>query len=500
MKQLFFIISSVFSILIFSCREDFEMKTSSGNELTFSKDTVYMDTIFSNISSSTYTLKVYNKSDENISIPNVYLKKGTLSKYRISLDGMSGKSFTNFEILAKDSAFIFIETTVDIKKETNAKEFLYTDEIVFQSGTNKQEVNLVSLIKDAVFLYPQKLSNNQYESITVNDQEVYGFFLDENDPTNGNELHWTNEKPFVIYGYAAIPPNKKLTIEEGTQVHFHDNSGILTFPTAEIEVNGTVTNPVVFQGNRLEPAYKEIPGQWNTILLAPNTKGNFKNTIIKNANIGLFINTKSDIVKLENIQIYNCAAYGLVGQAAKIEGKNIVTNNIGQTALALTYGGNYNFYHSTFANYWKRSGHTAVAIDNGDGSAEFALEANFYNSIIYGNTPESLLLKASENQQNFNIYFDHCMIKFIDSFQQVSNKYPYLFDNQAKFNQCLIARTNNEFAPYFENIEKNKMAITQKAISLIGRANPLTTVLYDIEGNLRNSPADLGAYKHKVIE
>jgi hypothetical protein len=34
------------------------------------------------------------------------------------------------------------------------------------------------------------------------------FYLDENDPVNGNELVFTNQKPYVIYGYAAVP--KKL--------------------------------------------------------------------------------------------------------------------------------------------------------------------------------------------------------------------------------------------------------------------------------------------------
>jgi hypothetical protein len=34
--------------------------------LIFSKDTIYLDTVFNNIGSSTYTLKVYNKSNKDI--------------------------------------------------------------------------------------------------------------------------------------------------------------------------------------------------------------------------------------------------------------------------------------------------------------------------------------------------------------------------------------------------------------------------------------------------
>ena len=50
-----------------SCRKDFEFSPSTGN-LEFSKDTVYLDTVFSNIGSSTYNLKVYNRSNEDIVI------------------------------------------------------------------------------------------------------------------------------------------------------------------------------------------------------------------------------------------------------------------------------------------------------------------------------------------------------------------------------------------------------------------------------------------------
>ena len=61
------------AILWSSCRKDFEYQESSGN-LTFSKDTVYLDTIFTTIGSSTYTLKVYNPSHTDIQIPSITLK------------------------------------------------------------------------------------------------------------------------------------------------------------------------------------------------------------------------------------------------------------------------------------------------------------------------------------------------------------------------------------------------------------------------------------------
>ena len=82
-----------------SCRKDFEFSPSTGS-LTFSKDTVYLDTVFTNIGSSTYNLTVHNRSDNDISIPSVRLALGETSNYRLNVDGVAGKSFENVVLLA----------------------------------------------------------------------------------------------------------------------------------------------------------------------------------------------------------------------------------------------------------------------------------------------------------------------------------------------------------------------------------------------------------------
>ena len=118
----------LFILMWSSCRNDFEFEPSSGG-LEFSKDTVYLDTVFSNISSSTYTLKVYNRSDKDILIPNISLSKREASRFRLNIDGstgssgnLEGKVFEDVELLAKDSLYIFIETTIDISNQSNSNE------------------------------------------------------------------------------------------------------------------------------------------------------------------------------------------------------------------------------------------------------------------------------------------------------------------------------------------------------------------------------------------
>ena len=110
MRPIIFLFFTGILLSLCSCRTDFETLASTGN-LGFSKDTVYLDTVFTNIGSSTYTLKVYNHSKNDITVPIIKLKNGLTSKYRMTIDGMQGnqgKVFDNVTLLAKDSLYIFI--------------------------------------------------------------------------------------------------------------------------------------------------------------------------------------------------------------------------------------------------------------------------------------------------------------------------------------------------------------------------------------------------------
>ena len=108
MRQFLLFLGLIATFCFTSCRNELDFESSVGN-LSFSKETVYLDTVFTNIGSSTYTLKVYNNSNKNISIPNVRLGKGQASNYRLMVDGVPGKEFENVELLANDSMFVFIE-------------------------------------------------------------------------------------------------------------------------------------------------------------------------------------------------------------------------------------------------------------------------------------------------------------------------------------------------------------------------------------------------------
>lgn len=494
------------TLLIFSsCRKDFTAVLSSG-KLSFSKDTVYLDTVFTNIGSSTYNLKVYNKSNKNISIPTIALGRGENSFYRLNVDGIPGKVFENVEILANDSLYIFIETTINYNQITNP---IYTDSIVFDNGTNLQDVKLVTLVKDAHFLFPSKNANGFIETINIGINaagegiNVNGFFLNDN-------TTFTSEKPYVIYGYCAVPSGKTLTVEAGAKIHFHSNSGLIVSKNATLIVNGELNNAVVFEGDRLEATFNEIPGQWGAIWLRAGSKNNkIKNTIIKNASAGIISDsigsTTSPTLTIKNSQIYNSSSFGILGRETNIYGENLVINNSGQTSLACTIGGTYNFIHSTFANFWNRSfrQYPSVLVNNfftySNNNKQIVekrdlFAANFTNCIIEGNSNIELLIDKVAGTV-FNYSFKNNMIRFNDSNRSYSAIETYNFADTNHF----IANIFNG-NPHFKSPYKNQFIMGQNSEGIKKAASEGTLLVpKDILGITRTIPADIGAYQHIIF-
>lgn len=497
MRLFLAIISLIFLFLTGSCRNDFDFVRNNGN-LEFSKDTVYLDTVFTNIGSSTYTLKVYNRSNNDIIIPSIRLGQGQNSNYRLMVDGMSGKIFENVELLAKDSLFIFIETTIDYNQFANSETtFLYTDKIEFDAGNNYQKVELVTLVQDAVFLYPNRNINGEYENLVIDgiDEPIYGFLLDENDPTNGNELIWNNQKPYVVYGYAAVPSGKTLQIEEGAKIHFHNNSGIIVAQNGSINAQGSIDNPIIFEADRLEPQFSEIPGQWGGVWFSSGSNNNtLNNTIIKNATFGIMADLSE--LSLNNVQIYNMSHFGILARSATINGFNVVINNCGQSALACTIGGNYSFTHTTIANYWNGyRQYPALVIDN---TLELQngyvpMHASFENCIIFGKNNIELSLNKAENSV-FISNFANCIFRFIDYNNQFANNPLYDFNNQSMYTNCIVAKNSFEYKIDFVNPEKNNLQILNSS-NAANTANANFNHTLDILGNPRNGTSqDMGAY------
>ncbi len=512
--HLYFFITVIFLCLWSSCRKDFDFLPSTGN-LQFSKDTVYLDTIFTNIGSSTYNLKVYNTSKNDIVIPTLKLAQGESSNYRLNVDGMPGKVFDNVKILAKDSLYIFIETTVNIADLSNEKEYLYTDKIEFDSNSNLQTVELVTLVKDAIFIYPDRDETTKViETLKLNiDGEIIETNLQGRELLP-DELRFTNQKPYVIYGFAAVPNNQALVVDAGARIHFHNNSGLIVTNGASIQVNGTLSsdterleNEVIFSGDRLENDFENTPGQWGYIwLMEGSTNNKINYTTIKNATVSVLCDgnpTDNTKLQLSNTQIYNSSNFGVLARNTNITAINSVINNSGLSSFAGTFGGRYNLTHCTIANYWTNSAsrqYPALLLNNFLNTDPDTIlvtdlhEANFNNCIIYGNnTTEFLLDEIEDTNVSFNFKFTNCLIRFkkdANTTNFTGNKYN--FDDTTHYQNSIFNSTPDFFKP---NENKLIIGINSAGINM-GLSDFATLVPTDILNVNRTQAPDIGAYQH----
>jgi hypothetical protein len=306
----------------------------------------------------------------------------------------------------------------------------------------------------------------------------------------GVDTTWTSDLPIVIYGYAVVDSTGSLTIDAGTNVHFHNGSGLWIYKGGSLKVMGTQEEPVYFQGDRLEDFYSDLPGQWDRIWINEGAVDNEINwAVIRNGFIGLQLETLQEFmgnqIFLNNVIIENMSGAGILTRYYFVAGQNCVIANCGQYALALTLGGGYDFRHSTIGNYWQYGIRNTESvfmnnyfIDQNNQVVAYPFFANIANSVIYGNQREELVLDDSVGE--FLYTFDHCLLKTEIDIAQDTN-----------FKSVII----NE-DPLFIDVTMNNLQ-PDSLSPVIGAGNPdiANTVPFDLNGNSRTDRPDIGAYQ-----
>ena len=494
-----------------ACDYDLSFSPAQTQDIRFSSDTVYLDTIFTSIGSSTYNLRIYNQADHNIKIGSIRLDQGSDSQFRLNVDGMHGQDFNDIEVLANDSIYVFIETTVDIKDyAANAPEFLYNDQLL----VDEQTVELITLVKDAIFLYPKREDGFKEMIPLGTDEEgnafgIEGFYLED------NELIFTNERPYVIYGYAGVPSEKTVRFEAGARIHFHDNSGLIAAESSSVHVLGEQSadaemqeGEVIFEGDRLEPFFENIPGQWGAIwLTAGSTNHIFRHATIKNASVGILMDyndeTENPTLVLEQTQIHNSSAVGLWAKTGHVRAVNSIFGNAGNASFFGNIGGSYEFTHCTFANYWNRSFRSTPAVILNDyvqisETEDFVMpleKAVFANCIIDGNqTVEFGVEQKGDQELSFSL--DHTALRFSTADETIYENPYYDFSSSTLYPKLIL---NKQTA--FHQPSTNDFRISQESEVIgLGKSTHAASVPEDLNGVDRTNLPDLGAFQHLIFE
>jgi hypothetical protein len=480
------------AITFFDCRKN-KITPDPKAKIEFSQDSVLFDTVFTTIGSATQNIRIRNKNNQAVKI-RVELQGGSTSPFIINVDGQKGISFSDIEIAANDSIYVFIQVNVN---PTNANTpVIISDAIhVFVNG-NTQTLPLEAWGQDAYYHFAKdavKFKDGSYFTYSTVDTLVSSY------TQNGKVYTWKNDKPHVIYGYLVVDSLQKLIIPEGTKVYMNYRAGVWVLPYGEIQVLGTKGKEVVFQGARREKDYADEPGQWDRIWINEGSDNNVINyAIIKNGFVGVqaevFGNTVGGPGKLRltNTKIQNMSKWGLFGLAYKIDAGNTIISNCQEHSLNILYGGQYFFYHCAFTNFWEKDKareKPAININNYTPNQILPNVVYFGNCIIDGKRNEELNFDTkTSNDTNIVQFmkFNNCWIKTTASVSDATRYYNVRTGTTSLKYKDL---SNYKFEP-----ETSESRI--KDFDNNTAKDDARQFLRDIEGVVRNTnnPITIGAY------
>ena len=469
----FFVILFVSLALFLSCQPERSFIEDSDAKLNFTVDTVFFDTVFTTIGTVTKSFRIKNSHNHYIKIDNISLAGGNSSVFRMNVDGVPGIRFSDIEIAPKDSMYVFVEATLDPNASPDILRI--EDSIVFITNGNLQDINLVAWGQDVHF--------------------IKGGWIDE--PTI-----WPADKPYLIVDYLYVDSLASLSMDPGVRVHMHNDA--IIYVDGTLEVNGTLEEPVSFQGDRLEEFYKDKPGQWGFIYLAENSHGNtVEHAEIINGTMGFLISASPESGLLPDLEIRNTlinhmSSNGIYALNAKVDASNLVIGDCGGSCAGLIYGGSYDFTHCTFYNAWpswysNRQLPALFMADyfvNYDDDGKLILykggvyeKAEFRNSIIYGNSRMELVIDSYDDLQ-MNYIFDYCLTRIdTDSIDYTTDP---LFSN-------IINNEDPRLVSVPDTLSLDSVSVAIDA----GLASYAVGVPFDFEGKNRldDDAPDLGAFE-----
>lgn len=483
-----FFITICLSVSFMSCKKD-KFLTDPSATLHFSQDSILFDTVFTTIGSTTRNIRVINKHNQKVKISSVRLEKGQSSNFFLNVDGTPGRLVQDVEILANDSIYIFVQ--VNVNPTSALSPLIIQDKILFDVNGNQQSVELEAWGQDAHYHFPTTAIQYKdgylpYSTVSANSNTTVVW---------GGGTGASDNKPHVVYGWLVVDSTQKLVINAGVKVYFHQNAGLWVYRYGTLQVNGTQGNEVVFQGDRREADYADMPGQWDRIWINEGHTDNYINyAIIKNNFIGIQASILSNPnqptkLKITNTIIKNCSKWGLFTQYFSVWSGNNVIANCKEYCAAITMGGNCTFLHTTFANYYNqeggRGGQPCVYVGNNDGTQDWPIDSVYFaNSIIDGSQGGELemAITSSTLSPGQLCKVTNCLIKGSMPTTTLITNTNNLFNANAAFDN-----TNN----YNFEIKNNSAA---KGLGDGVFISPYPFLNQDIKGNLRNSPSDAGAY------
>lgn len=344
------------------------ISTSSTDLLTFSRDTVSFDTVFTDLGTPTARLVVSNPAKKGVIVSSIRFRNPD-SRFRVNVDGMAGTEFRDVEIRGRDSIYVFIECYIP---ETEGNEPQYTeDALEFVTNGVTQSVTL--------------------EAWGQNVTRLHGLTVD-------SSTRFTAERPYVVFDSLIVAPGAVLTLEPDVKLLFHDKAYMRIYGT--LEALGSVGHLIDMRGDRLDDVlpdveYDVMAGQWQGLSFAP---GSFNNRMeyvdMRSTSGGLSLDSCSNLsdikLTLLNSWLHNSQSHVLSAPYCKVEATGCCFSESAGSVVDL-HGGDFRFLQCTFANNYlfASTGDAIIGLwnvqaDETGVNRNPAMRASFENCIVYG--------------------------------------------------------------------------------------------------------------------
>lgn len=389
MRHLLFLLLSLltFASLFTACLDE-EISHSPSDQPILSSNHLSFDTIFSSFTSSTQTLKIFNRNDHAITIDNIQLLKGSYTPFKLNVNGRQtgNQSFSNITLNSDDSLYVFVQTTPNATG--SSQPVAYSDSILLSCNGMTHYVKLYAASQDVICL-----SN----LIVTSDSTL------------------TKDKPYLVFGTLDIKDGATLTINPGVRFYFHHNAVIKVH--GAIHMNGTLAQPIELSGDRTDKIFSSTPydslaNQWDGIEIYGKGPHVFNHVNMHSGEHAIDAyndTTFTPSIIVSNCRIHNFGGYGLVGQNTDFKVSNTIISNCGISAIYLL-GGSIVATHCTLASYSQhRTGKTIHLADQIDGRACPIFTSNFSNCAILGSSNSDETQLSLTTTAPSVIAFNHCI-------------------------------------------------------------------------------------------
>lgn len=467
-----------FVCLLISCTDDDSFSLSKSDILTFSSDTISMDTVFSTVPTSTRTFWVYNRAGDGIRCSKIRLVRGNQTGFRINVDGeylspSTGYQISNVEIRKNDSIRVFVELTSPESGKTDPQ--LLEDELVFtlESGV-EQKIALNAYTWDANLL-----------------KNVYI----KNDTTIGNGI-----KPTVIYGGLTVDSCATLNIASGSTIYFHGDAGINVY--GRIISEGTPDKNIILRGDRTDKMFDYLPydnvsGQWLGIHFYESSYDNkIYYTDIHSTFNGIVCDS-SDVsrskLQLYNSTVHNCQGYGVKSENCLIDMRNCQISNTLNDCVAI-YGGCVTIRQCTLAQFYPFDSNRGDALYFSNFSGERylpLLKMDCLNSIVTGYANDVISgVRMDDETKEFNYRFINSLLR-TEKAEDEENIINVIYEDIED-----TATVSGEKNFVLVDIDKQRYNFHLKEKSLaVDSANIEYSLPEDRDGKQRDERPDIGCYE-----